>query len=447
MVARTLLTDRYLRSLPPAPRGQRVEVFDARLPGFGIRISDAVDADPARRGKAGKITFILRARFSSGAAPTRRPIGTYGAIPLEDARRTAGEWRSLIAKGVDPALVEAAAREKAERERALRIKHSFANIAEVFIADKLSQERSGKAVERDFRSVFVAVWRDRPIGEITKFDVLEIVNAKKRTAPQMARALLIMIKRFFNWAIDQQEYGLSTSPCDRLSRAKLIGEPPSRSRRLTDAELFAFWRATGRMGYPVGSAYRMLLLTGLRLNECARLSWPEVHGDHAIIPAERMKGKNGRAREHLVPLSSAAQEVIASLPRIKNGPFLFSFSAGKRPLVMAQASKRELDRRMLRTLQALARRRGEDHQAVTLPNWTNHDLRRVVRSGLSQLRVPHNVAEAVLAHKPPGIVGVYDTHEYLDEKREALELWAQRTAAIVNSATSAKVVKLRGRRR
>ncbi len=446
MADRRLITDRYLRSLPPAPRGQRVEVFDARLPGFGIRINDAVDADPARRGKAGRISFILFTRFAVGAAPTRRTIGTYGAITLEQARQTAGEWRSLIAKGIDPAVVEAEAREKADHERALRIRHSFANVAEAFITDKLAHERSGKAVERDLRSVFIAAWADRPLTEITKFDVLAIINAKKRTAPQMARHLLIIIKRFFNWAIDQHEFGLTTSPCDRLSRAKIIGEPVPRSRRLIDAELFAFWRATGRMGYPVGSAYRMLLLTGLRLNECGRLSWPEVHGDHAIIPAERMKGKNGRAREHLVPLSSAALDVIASLPRIKSGPFLFSYNAGQRPLVMASPSKRELDRRMLRTLQALARRRGEDHHAVTLPGWTNHDLRRVVRSGLSALRVPFNVCEAILAHKPPGIVGVYDVHEYMDEKREALEAWARRLGSIV-SPEPPRVITLPKQRR
>ena len=70
--------------------------------------------------------------------------------------------------------------------------------------------------------------------------------------------------------------------------------------------MFAFWRATGRMRYPVGPVYRMLLLTGLRLNEAAQLSWPEVQGDTIIIPASRMKGKEGKAREHLVPLSSAA---------------------------------------------------------------------------------------------------------------------------------------------
>ena len=156
-------------------------MFDTRVPGFGIRVSDTMDADPARRGKAGKHQLHPVRPVLAGAAPTRRVIGTYGAITLEDARRTAGEWRSLIDKGIDPAVVEAEAREKAAREGALRIRHSFATVAEAFIADKLAQERSGRIVERDFRSTFIAAWGDRPVSEITTLDVLEIINGKKRT--------------------------------------------------------------------------------------------------------------------------------------------------------------------------------------------------------------------------------------------------------------------------
>ena len=355
-----------------------------------------MDVDPARRGKAGKISFILFTRFSPGAAPTRRVIGTYGAVSLEDARRTAGEWRSLIARGIDPAVIEAEVRAKAARERAARIKHSFANVAEAFVSDKLRKERSGKVAERDLRGVFVTAWADRPVSEITKLDVLEIINTKKRTAPQTARCLLVLIKRFFGWAVDQQTFGLSVSPCDRLSGKKLIGELRPRDRRLNDSELFALWRASGRMGYPLGPLYKMLLLTGLRLNEAAQMSWPEVHGDTIIIPASRMKGREGKAREHLVPVSQALREVIASLPRSRTGrscsPTRGQATTDDGPATSSATSTGACSGRC----EALARRRGEDHQAVTLPRWTNHDLRRVVRSGLAQLRIPHNVAEAVL---------------------------------------------------
>ena len=369
---------------------------------------------------------------------------------LEDARRIAGEWRSQVARGIDPAVIEAERRKAEARERALRIKHSFTIAAEAFIAAKLEKERSGKVAERDLRSVFIAAWGERPVSEITKLDVLEIILTKKRTAPQMARALLVLIKRFFGWCVDQEIYGLSASPCEGLSGKKLIGELQSRDRRLTDAEIFAFWRATGRMGYPTGSVYRTLLLTGLRLNEAAQISWPEVQGNTIVIPASRMKGREGKAREHLVPLSSTARELVAALPRIKNGPFLFSMSAGKRPLAMTGPIKADLDRRMLRTLKAMARRRGEDHHAVDLPGWVNHDLRRVVRSGLSALRIPHNVAESVLAHRQGGVSATYNLHEFQDEKAEALEKWAQRLNSIVSPPAKVpdkKIVPLRKRRR
>ena len=112
----------------------------------------------------------------------------------------------------------------------------------------------------------------------------------------MARALLTLIRRFFNWVVEQHIYGLTASPCDRLKTEKIIGQSKSRNRRLSDAELFALWRATGRMGHPVGAVYRTLLLTGLRLNEAAKLSWPEIHGDTITVPASRMKGRDGKAR-------------------------------------------------------------------------------------------------------------------------------------------------------
>ena len=65
------------------------------------------------------------------------------------------------------------------------------------------------------------------------------------------------------------------------------------------------------------------------------------------------------------------------------------------------------------------------------------------------MRIPANVAEAVLAHRPPGIVGVYGVHQYADEKREALQLWAEHLAKITNRVPTApaKVVKLARRRR
>jgi integrase len=158
-----------------------------------------------------------------------------------------------------------------------------------------------------------------------------------------------------------------------------------------------------------------------------------------------MKGKNHKARAHVVPLTDEMIAVLESLPRFTGkdaGLFLFSTTMGKGPVWMNKKVKDRLDVRMVRTLRALARMRGEDPHKVVLPRWTNHDIRRTVRSNLSRLRVTEEAREAVLAHARPGIKGVYDLYDYFDEKREALELWAARLRSIVEPAPD-NVVALR----
>ena len=111
--------------------------------------------------------------------------------------------------------------------------------------------------------------------------------------------------------------------------------------------------------------------------------------------------------------------------------------------------KADLDRRMLRTLKAMARRRGEDHHAVDLPGWVNHDLRRVVRSGSVGLARPaQRRGSRACAPASPASSAPMTFMNIEDEKAEALEAWAQRIASIVNPVpVPAKVVKLRRRRR
>jgi hypothetical protein len=137
-----------------------------------------------------------------------------------------------------------------------------------------------------------------------------------------------------------------------------------------------------------------------------------------------MKGKDGRAVDHVVPITDGIAAILESLPRFKSGEYLFSVTFGKTPVWVSDKIKKRLDARILRTLRALARRRGEEPDRVTLPPWVNHDLRRTLRTGLSKLRIDRDIREAVLRHTRPGVEGVYDRHDYLDEKRNALERWA-----------------------
>src|SRR6516164_10838166 len=92
------LSDRALKALAPAKTGTRYELRDSIVSGFGVRVND--ERDPSRPGKAGHISFILYTRFPGSRAPTRRALGRYGELTLEQARAKAGEWRTLINRGV-----------------------------------------------------------------------------------------------------------------------------------------------------------------------------------------------------------------------------------------------------------------------------------------------------------------------------------------------------------
>jgi integrase len=411
------LTDRLLKSLKPALAGKRDDFWDTVVPGFGVQVTER-----------GHRSYILIARYPGKSDPTRRKIGDYGALTLEQARERARAWLEMIRKGVDPALEEQRHRQSEMR----RQENSFACVADAFIAEKLPCERKGREVERDIRRELIPIWGKRPITDIADIDVLSLIKAKKRTAPAQARNLFGIVKRLLKWAVDQRCYDLKMSPVADLKPTTVVGDKVTGDRILSDQEVFALWRAAARIPYPHGPVYQLLLLTGLRLNEVADAAWPEFDPAERLwtIPATRMKGKNGKARPHVVPITDEIGRVLQKLPRFKKGSHLFSTTFGASPVWISDKVKKRVDERMLRTLRALARARGDDPAGVVLQPWKNHDIRRTVRSGLSRLKISEEAREAVLAHARPGIKGTYDKYDYLDEKREALELWAGRLRTI-----------------
>src|SRR5262245_28914955 len=116
------LTDRKLKSLK---RDRKLEdklghydTWDAVVPGLGVRTS-----------ATGRRTFVLMARYPGSKNPTRRALGTYGELTLEQAREKARSWLELIRKGKDPAIAEVEARQAELRLRA----NTFASVAEDYL--------------------------------------------------------------------------------------------------------------------------------------------------------------------------------------------------------------------------------------------------------------------------------------------------------------------------
>jgi len=392
----------------PADKGKNYDVMDTACPGLGVRVSET-----------GRCTFVLIARFPGKVNPTRRALGEYGAITLDAARRQARRWLELISQGKDPAIEE-------ERVRAAEVRrqgNTFASVAEDFIKAKLTREAKGVEVERDIRRIFMALWSHRPITDIRAGEVRAAV---KRVADEgktyQAYNLLGYARRLFNWAIDQQVYGLETSPCDRLKPRSIVGERDPRTRILSDKEIAAFWNASSELGYPYGPLYKLLVLTGQRRSEVGEARWSEFDFDKRLwrIPAARMKA--GAA--HIVPLCDDALDVLNSMPRFE-GDYLFTTTSGKKPVNSFEKAKVRVDALMLAEL------RHTDPKA-NMPDFVVHDLRRSVRTNLSAIPgISDLVRELVIGHTKPGLHKIYDQYAYLDEKRRALAAWEARLRSIV----------------
>jgi integrase len=414
-MARRTLNDRIIKSLKPAKAGQRHEVWDALVPGLGIRVTDR-----------GTKSFVLVARYSGSNNPARRTLGSYGELTLEQARIKARRWLELVGRGIDPHVEIERQRLAEQRKQA----GTFANLAEAFIREKLSTERRGRDAELHLRNEFIPRWGKRPAGDITADDVGEVINEVKARAPYMAHALLATVRRLYKWASTPgRGYGIVASPCYHIQAKSLIGEKRPRTRILGDHEIRAFVRACDQLGYPYGAIGRMLLFTGARHREVSEVPWSEFDLVKKMWTIDQARFKSNV--EHVVPLTDDVLALLEGLPRFKRGDQVFSTTWGEKPTMIGDKIKSKFDALMLQALREAAKARGEEPGKVTLKPWVIHDLRRTVRSHLSALRIPDHVAEMVLGHGRQGLQRIYDQHTYSVEVREALTLWAARLRDIV----------------
>ena len=383
MKSKKPLTDRAIRALPPAEPGKRRIVWDAIVPGLGVRVTDR-----------GAKSFVLVTRYPGSTSPAPRSLGTYGAISLEAARTRAREWLELIGSGIDP---EAHATERAAQ--------TFKAIATEYLARKAKDHRSRDWVEAVLVRHVYPTLGNRPIASIGRGDIVRLLDRIEERGSVMANRTLGILTRIMNWHATRSD--TFRSPIVRgMARAE-----EARSRVLTDEELRAIWKATepkpleghGATARVFASLVRFLLLTGARRSEAASMAWREVDGSWTL-PAERNKTKV----ELLRPLSQAA---LAALPE-RSGEFVFTID-GRVAIGGFAKPKARLD------------------EASGVTGWTLHDLRRTARSLMSRAGVPSDHAERCLGHVIGGVRGTYDRHEYYNEKARAFEELAAQIDRIV----------------
>jgi integrase len=411
-MARKTLTDRLLKTL-------RADAADAVVPGLAVRF-----------GAAGQKTFVLVRRYPGRRNPTRRAIGAYPAISLEQARATARDWIVLAQRGIDPAVQVAIERE-ANRARQ---SNTFGFVAESFLEKHAASRRTARAIGRLVRGKLISRWRDRPIDTIGKRDVIGMIeDIREKSGAAMARLSLTYARRLFGWAAARDL--VVVNPCAAVAAADFLPPGVCRDRVLTDAELALVLKATAAdgVGYPTAPYTRFVLLTACRRSEAADAVWGEFDLAQGtwLLPAARTKN----ASEHALPLPPAAIELLAALPRFADSNFIFSGTAGRRPISGFSKRKTKLDARI-----------AELNGGRPIAPYTWHDLRRSAASGMSALGIAPHIVESILNHRSgviSGVARIYNRHDFRVEKAHALMVWAQHLDRLEHDDGAANVVQLR----
>jgi integrase len=337
----------------------------------------------------GRKTWAVRYRL--GGKSAKHTVGPYPAFSLKQARDAAAAVLRLIAEG------------RAPRQQGAGV---VAQAVEQFLTrhgGKRYRPSSLANAKRRLERYVVENWGARNLDSITRADVRAMLDSIE--APIEANRVYSIVRKFFAWAAENDL--IVNSPVFGL-RAPNPETP--RDRTLTDDELKAAWRAAEKIGYPFGSLVQLLILTGQRRSEVGGFQWSEIVGETWIIPKER--AKNGR--RHEVPLPKQAMAIIDGLPRIGDS-YAITLN-GQKPLNNWKKDKDRLGK------------------LAGFYDWTLHDLRRTVASGMAKLGVSLVVIEKVLNHVSGslgGIVGVYQRHEYSEEKWQALQLWADYVEGLV----------------
>jgi integrase len=394
----------------------RLEYWDAALPGFGLRVTE-------KGAKSWTVLYRVHGRLR------RATLGRYPALSLADARDRAREILLEVEKGNDPAVAKA---EERRREADL-----FQAVATEFIERHAKpNNRTWRRQDADLKREFLPLWRDRPIGSITKRDILGVVDKiADRSSPRRANRYLALVKKLFSWCAERGY--VEASPA---ATVKPLAREVSRDRVLSDDELGLVWRCCEHAGWPFGQLFQLLILTAQRLGEVSTMRWRDVDLDKAVWTVPAAVAKNGVANE--VPLSPAAVTVLNSLPPLGREGFVFpALNGSANPVSGFSKAKARLDR-------AIAFELANDKRATMLP-WRLHDLRRTAASRMAELGIAPHVIEKVLNHVTgslAGVAGVYNRFGYGPEKRHALEAWAAHVCCLIGPS-STKVVPVSGRMR
>ena len=391
------------------PAGKNAIIFwDDECPGLGVRLQGS-----ARR-------WIVRYRVAGNPKQKQITLGPLVGMPLRRAREAAVEYTGTAKRGIDKATVEMAKAEEAHRLQRSRAEGRLGLIVDRYLQHAESYLRP--STFKETKRYLAVAWQPMHDEVVTELDTRAIIARLETIAtdsgPVTANRARSALSQCMSWAAARGI--IHRNP---LIGTRAIAVEKPRERVLSNDEIAKLWAETDRAG-DFAAIIRLLLLTGQRREEVAAMRWSEIDLERRLweIPGTRTKNH----RPHQVPLSNQALAILEALERRESRDLVFG--TGKAGFSGFGQSKARSDRRS------------------GLREWRVHDLRRTAVTGMAEIGLQPHVIEAVVNHvsgHKSGVAGIYNRASYAEEKRRALQAWADAVEAVVSGkAASSNVVAL-----
>jgi integrase len=390
MARRKTLTDNGIKDLQP--RNARYVEPDPELRGHYVRVTPA-----------GIKSFVVVARDPTKPQNNNQVWATLGEtdkLRIADAREQAREVIKRIQAGLSsfaplPPKPDA-----------------FEAVARNWIVRHVEKQglRSKTEIERCLSRYVYPAWGHREFTEIKRSDVAKLLDSiEDNHGARQADLVLAIVRAIMNWyATRSNEY------VNPIVKGMARSRPRKRERILSDEEIRTIWPILDTCG-TFGAVFKLLLLTGQRCEKVATMKWRDISNDGVwtIASEAREKGNGG-----ILALPQVARDIIESQARIEGNPYVFP-GRSDGPSNGFGPCKKALVRKITAKLGA------------SLPQWQMHDLRRTSKSLMMRTGVDRFHAERVLGHAIVGVEGVYDQHDYGQERKRALEKLAGEVNRIV----------------
>lgn len=416
------------------PKETRFEMLDSVVAGLRLRVWPT-----------GAKKWSLLYRTPAGAF-SRLSLGDFGESPdltLAAARKAAQAKKVAIAAGQDPQEEKRQKRAVARAERAAKL-DAKGETVEAVALQCVEALKLRPATRREWlRLIHVEIaptFPGRAAKELTRPEIKAWTRKLARRNGWIANRSFSLLRRVYSWAASDDIELVGASPL--VGMKKPFEDETESERVLSAADLRAILRALNALdlrgefereekesegpGIPYVEACRLLLLTGVRRSAVIGAKRAEFEGldgktPQWVVPGGAY-GRSKSGRPHVVPLSPAALEVVRRRMAVAKGSFLF-------PVRRLVKGKTEKDRPMTwdSHFMGLLKDTADKIVGASMEPWKLHGFRAALATNSREhLKVSGDVVGALLGHKKPGaaVTRVYDRSELLEEKRDALCLWA-----------------------